>query len=121
MGRAVADDRKSIGIAPERIPEAVRLLFLDVAMQLDGYSYPPREIAARLHHRLVRIHPFPNGNGRVARTYADLLLFSQDQERFRWGDAGLVAPGQVRERYIVALRAADRHDYQPLFQFLDVY
>lgn len=111
---------KNIGIAPERIPEALRKLFLDVEVQLDAYNYPPREIAARLHHRLVQIHPFPNGNGRVARTYADVWLFSQGLERFRWGDTDLVAPGQVRERYIGALRAADRHDYQPLFQFLEV-
>ena len=112
---------KNIGIAPERIPEAVRLLLLDVAAQLEAHTYPVREIAARLHHRLVQIHPFPNGNGRVARTYADLLLFSQGEERFRWGEGDLVAPGDVRERYIAALRAADARDYGPLLKFLAVH
>ncbi len=111
---------KNIGIAPERISEAVRQLLQDVAAQLEAHSYPIREIAARLHHRLVQIHPFPNGNGRVARTYADLLLFSLGEERFRWGQGDLVAPGDVRGRYIAALRAADSHDYEPLFRFLEV-
>lgn len=111
---------KNVGIAPERIPEAVRQLLQDVATQLDAHSYPIREIAARLHHRLVQIHPFPNGNGRVARTYVDLLLASQGEERFRWGDADLVAPGDVRQRYIAALRAADARDYGPLLRFLEV-
>ena len=83
-------------------------------------SYPIREIAARLHHRLVQIHPFPNGNGRVARTFADLLLFSQGEERFRWGEGNLVNAGDVRERYIAALRAADARDYGPLLEFLAV-
>lgn len=111
---------KNIGIAPERIPEAVRQLLQDVAAQLDAHSYPIREVAARLHHRLVQIHPFPNGNGRVARTYADLLLFNQGEERFRWGEGDLIAPGDVRERYIAALRAADGRDYGPLLRFLEV-
>lgn len=111
---------KNIGIAPDRIPEAIRQLLLDVGTQLDAHSYPVREIAARLHHRLVQGHPFPNGNGRVARTYADLLLFSQGEERFRWGEGDLISPGDVRERYIAALRAADDRDYEPLFRFLEI-
>ena len=112
---------KNIGIAPERVPEAILELLLDVTAQLEAHSYPIREVAARLHHRLVQIHPFPNGNGRVARTYADLLLFSRDKELFRWGAGDLVAPGDARERYIAALRAADGRDYDPLFRFLEVH
>ncbi len=112
---------KNIGSAPERVPEAIRQLLSDVAAQSEAHSYPIRVIAARLHHRLVQIHPFPNGNGRVARTYTDLLLFSRHQERFRWGAGDLVAPGDVRERYIAALRAADAHDYGPLLDFLEVH
>ncbi len=111
---------KNIGIAPERIPEAVRQLLLDVEAQVEAHSYPIREIAARLHHRLVHIHPFPNGNGRVARTYADLLLHAHGEERFRWGDGSLVAAGEPRDEYLAALRAADGRDYEPLFRFLEV-
>ena len=111
---------KNIGIAPERIPVAVRELLQDVAAQVDAHSYPIREIAARLHHRLVQIHPFANGNGRLARTYADLLLFANDEPRFTWGDSDLQALGVARERYIEALRAADARDYGPLFRFLGV-
>ncbi len=111
---------KNIGIAPERIPEAVRQLLQDVAAQLEAHSYPIREIAARLHHRLVQIHPFPNGNGRVARTFTDLLLYSHGEERFRWGEGNLVADGTVRDRYVAALRAADGRDYGPLLRFLEV-
>jgi Fic family protein len=87
---------------------------------VEAHSYPIREIAARLHHRLVQIHPFPNGNGRLARTYADVLLFAHGEQRFTWGYNDLLAPGASRERYIAALRAADGHDYEPLFRFLDV-
>ncbi len=112
---------KNIGIAPERIPLAVHELLQDVAAQVDGHSYPIREIAARLHHRLVQIHPFSNGNGRLARTFVDLLLVANDESRFTWGDSDLVAPGEARERYVAALRAADGRDYGPLFEFLEIH
>jgi len=111
---------KNIGIAPERIPEAVRQLLLDVAAQLEAHSYPIRETAARLHHRLVQIHPFPNGNGRVARTYTDLLLREHGEERFRWGEGALIESGDARDRYVAALCAADGRDYGPLLGFLGV-
>lgn len=110
---------KNIGVAPEAVPATVRQLLQDVESQLDSHSYPVREIAARLHHRLVWIHPFPNGNGRFARTYADLLLAAHGEPRFTWG-GDLVSAGEARERYIAALRAADARDYAPLLRFLDV-
>ena len=111
---------KNIGISPERIPEAIRQLLLDVAAQLEAHSYPVKEIAARLHHRLVQIHPVPNGNGRMARTFTDLLLHQNGEERFRWGDGDLMTAGTARDRYLSALRAADRLDYGPLLSFLEV-
>ena len=75
------------------------------------------EIAVRLHHRLVDIHPFPNGNGRHARLMADLLVMSLGGERFSWGSANLQDAGEVRRRYIAALQAADNHDLGPLLAF----
>lgn len=79
-------------------------------------TYPPDEIAARFHHRLVFIHPFANGNGRHARLATDLLLVKLGQTRFSWGQVNLVDASETRQRYISALRAADRHDYGPLLE-----
>lgn len=111
---------KNTGVAPEQIPVRVRELLRDVAAQLENRSDPVREIAARCHHRLVQIHPFPNGNERFARTFTDLILAANGEPRFTWGNADLVAAGAARERYIAALRFADGHDYRPLFQFLEI-
>jgi Fic-DOC domain mobile mystery protein B len=80
-------------------------------------TYPPDEIAVRFHHRLVKIHPFPNGNGRHSRLMADLLVMSLGGERFSWGSARLQKAGDLRRRYIAALQAADNHDYAPLLTF----
>jgi len=79
---------------------------------------PLEEIAARFHHRLTYIHPFPNGNGRYARLMTDILMKANGAEPFDWGNSDLVAPDDARKRYIAALRAADRRDPSLLFEFV---
>ena len=110
---------KNIGIDPARIQPALLDLFKDVGAQLEHQSYSLDEIAARFSHRLVSIHPFANGNGRLSRTMADLLLVQQEGDRFSWGARrNLVAVGDTRQAYLDALRAADARDYAPLLAFV---
>lgn len=109
---------KNIGVAPEQIAVRLRELCLDVQAQIEHKTWPPDEIAARFHHRLVAIHPFANGNGRHARIMTDLLLVRLGRERFAWGAGNLVAEGQLRQRYLDALRSADGRDYADLFAFV---
>ena len=80
-------------------------------------QYKADEIALRFHHRLVQIHPFPNGNGRHARLMADLLIMRLGMERSSWGRENLRDAGALRKRYIAALQAADQHDIRPLLAF----
>jgi Fic-DOC domain mobile mystery protein B len=96
---------------------AVRMLLDDAKTWIEMKAYPPDEIAVRLHHRLTHIHPFPNGNGRHARLIADLLIMQFGGQRFSWGSANLRDAGDLRTRYIAALRAADDHDIGPLLAF----
>jgi Fic-DOC domain mobile mystery protein B len=117
---ALRTTEKNIGVAPEHIAVRLRELCDDARTQLEFRSYPIREIAARFHHRMVQIHPFANGNGRAARLTTDLLLSANGEEPFTWGEGDLVAAGDVRERYIAALRAADARNYAPLFGFLQI-
>jgi fido (protein-threonine AMPylation protein) len=77
-------------------------------------------IAARYHHRLVSIHPFPNGNGRHARFMADLLLKELTGKIFTWGQNSLGSGGEARTAYIKGLQAADGGDYDPLLLFLGI-
>ena len=110
---------KNVGVDWSEIPVRLRELLEDTRAWIDHGVYPPDEIAARFHHRLVFIHPFPNGNGRHARTMTDLLLVQVlDRPRFSWGGGHIVGSGDCRSRYIEALRAADRHEYQALLQFV---
>lgn len=108
---------RNIGVQAYRIPMELRQLLDNVRYWIEHQTYAPDEIALRFHHRLVAIHPFPNGNGRHARLAADLLAVRLDQRRFTWGQGNIAAAGDVRKTYINSLRAADRHDLAPLLAF----
>jgi Fic-DOC domain mobile mystery protein B len=109
---------KNIGVDAYQISVDLRKLLDDCRFWIEHETYEPDEIAARFHHRLVLIHPFPNGNGRHARTAADLLLVRLGRPRFTWGRANLVSAGKNRTTYIAALHAADKHDIAPLLAFV---
>jgi len=108
---------RNLGISFYEIPTQLRQLLDDAKAWIECTSYPPDEISVRFHHRLVKIHPFPNGNGRHSRLMADLLVMRLGNERFSWGSANLQTAGDLRERYIAALKAADQHDIGPLLAF----
>lgn len=112
-----AQDRR-VGVDHWLIEPALRALLDDVRYWVAHQSFPPDEIAARFHHKLTWIHPFPNGNGRMSRMAADLLLVSLCRPRFTWGSVNLVNAEGARDRYVAALRAADRHDIGPLLAFV---
>ena len=109
---------KNLGVEWQQIGVKLRDLINDVRYQIEQASYTPDEIATRFHHRLVAIHPFPNGNGRHARMMADLLIQKLGQPRFSWGSKSLNEASETRARYIEALRAADNGDIKLLMDFV---
>jgi Fic-DOC domain mobile mystery protein B len=117
-GKIRTKETLPVGIAPEHIAVELRNLCDDVESQLQHKNWPFDETAARFHHRLVYIHPFPNGNGRFARTMTDLLLVQNGKQRFTWGAGDLIGNGDARRQYICALHAADAKDYTHLFGFV---
>jgi fido (protein-threonine AMPylation protein) len=67
----------------------------------------PHVEAAWLHHAFTQIHPFQDGNGRVARALASLVFIKRDF-------FPLVVNRDDREKYITALEVADRGDLSHL-------
>lgn len=67
----------------------------------------PILVAAWLHHRFAQIHPYQDGNGRLARTLTALVLI-------RAGLLPLVVDRDLRVDYIGALESADKGDLSPL-------
>lgn len=103
------------------VPVLVRELVANTKEQYASSEKSPDglyDIAMRFHHQLVRIHPWPNGNGRHARLATDIMLTKWGLSPFNWGGEDLTAKGETRTRYIAALRAADGLDYGALREFL---
>lgn len=110
---------KNIGVDPLVIGVELRNLLDDVKYWIEHGTYSREEFAARFHHRLVKIHLFPNGNGRHARVMTDVILETiLDVLPIEWGASTLDVNGKHRQVYISALRAADNNDYQPLINFV---
>jgi Fic-DOC domain mobile mystery protein B len=109
---------KNIGVDAYKIPTELRRMVDDCRYWIEHATHTPDEIAARFHHRLVWIHPYPNGNGRHGRLATDLFLKSLTQPRFSWGRTNLVDAGETRQRYVAALHAADKHDFALLMDFV---
>jgi Fic-DOC domain mobile mystery protein B len=101
-----------------RIPEELKKLCDDVVYWEQHKTFHPTETAVRFHHRLVSIHPFPNGNGRVSRLAADLYLEYRKQPALKWGTSDTLVDNLVdRKEYLTSLREADRGNYERLIMF----
>ncbi|MCU7846925.1 MAG: mobile mystery protein B [Candidatus Thiodiazotropha sp. (ex Lucinoma kastoroae)] len=111
---------KNIGVDPIQIAIQLRQLLDDTHYWIENKTYPPIELAARFHHKLVLIHPFPNGNGRHARIMADAILTKlMGEPAIDWaGGYKLEAMNVRRDQYIAALRYADKHDFSKLLGFV---
>jgi Fic-DOC domain mobile mystery protein B len=108
---------RNIGIEAYQIVSEVQQAINDARYWVEHATYSPDEIAVRFSHRLVSIHPYPNGNGRFSRLVGDLLARKLGMPPFTWGRANLVNAGNTRAQYVTALRAADDKNIQPLLTF----
>lgn len=111
---------KNIGVDPIQVAIQLRQLLDDAKYWVEHGTYSPKELAARFHHKLVFIHPFPNGNGRHARIMADAVLTKLlNEPAIDWaGGYRLEAMNERRDQYIAALSAADGHDMSALLEFV---
>ncbi|HMJ74394.1 MAG TPA: mobile mystery protein B [Iamia sp.] len=108
----------NIGVDPAQIVTQMMLTIDDAIWWHENDVFDIDERAARIHRRLVAVHPFRNGNGRCTRLIADLYLTSIDAPLFTWGAAGEITEvRETRRRYLEALHAADGDDYGPLVAF----
>ena len=89
---------------PEQVAGEIERL---VEWYNDMSDVHPIVSAAWLHHRFVQIHPFQDGNGRVARA---LTLFSLGRAQ----DPPLVVDRKDRDDYLAALDSANDGDLTPL-------
>jgi Fic-DOC domain mobile mystery protein B len=109
---------KNIGVDKYQIPVETRKLIDDCNHWLDSSTFTPDETAIRFSHRLVKIHLFPNGNGRHSRLVADIFIKSIfAMPVFRWGRSDLSKDNALRKAYLKAVHEADNENYKPLIDF----
>ncbi len=91
---------------PEQVASEMDRL-IELHHQHREQKIPPEIESAWLHHRFTQIHPFQDGNGRVARCLASLVFIQAS-----WFP--LVLTRDDRAIYITALEEADRGDLSSL-------
>ena len=108
----------NVGVDPAQIASQTKQALDDARYWHDNAIFEMDELSVRIHFRLVRIHPFPNGNGRCTRLLADLYRHSVDSPFLPWGGAAdLDNEGSARARYIAAIMEAAKDNFQPLVDF----
>lgn len=111
---------KNVGVPAYQIPTELREVLDSIRFWEKEKSFDLRDIAIRLHHRVVKVHPFVNGNGRHSRFLADLFLLAHRDRPFTWGGgANLQRQSDSRSQYLNALQQADALNYGPLRKFAD--
>ena len=109
---------KNIGVDKLEISTTLRSLIDDAKYWLENSVYEPDEFAIRFKHRLVSIHCFPNGNGRHSRMIADIIIEKiYKQPVFSWGDSSISEETDIRDKYLKALRKADKGNFDLLLKF----
>ena len=91
----------------------------DAKYWLEYNTYPKKEIIARLHERLLTIHPFANGNGRWSRVLIEYICKQYKIETPSWNIKSKNNLENRRKEYIEAVELA-RHkkDYQNLLEVI---
>lgn len=108
-----------MGVDPYKIQLEMAILEEDIQFWGQQQSFDPMEMSARIHHRLVWIHPYENGNGRHGRFIGDMVLRAFGHESIMWPN--LVENGDVRKVYVQSLKDADQGDFTALIVFLKRY
>jgi len=107
---------KNIGCDPYQIRTELKKLCDDARYWLEHQTYPIKQLALVFHHRLVKIHLFPNGNGRHSRLVSDCILKKfAPEKKIDWQGSNFKSAEELRKNYILALRKADSGSYSELF------
>ncbi len=101
------------GVKPPTWPEVDALMrdWVGDVSALRNLTAPLPEELARIHNQFERVHPFLDGNGRTGRLVLNLLLG-------RLGYPPAIIFKRERDRYLQAMRKADKDDYGPLGELI---
>jgi len=91
------------------VPELMRSLIRWI--NINQKKLHPIVLSSIVHHKMVSIHPFFDGNGRTARLVMNIFLMQT-------GYPLVTVLKNDRKKYYVVLDKADKGDYIPLIRFI---
>jgi Fic-DOC domain mobile mystery protein B len=106
----------NFGVKAYQVSSELKKLVDDLNFWQTNKTFDIIEIASRLHHRAVVIHPFLNGNGRWSRMLANIYLKQNGLSPTKWNENLLAKENANRDEYIQALKSADSGNYVPLIE-----
>ena len=106
----------SIGVKAYLVSTELKKLVDDLEYWEQNKTFDIIEIASRIHHRAVQIHPFKNGNGRWSRMLANIYLKQNGLQLTKWNENLLSKENLHRDDYIQALKKADNGDLSELIK-----
>ncbi|MDA9189359.1 mobile mystery protein B [bacterium] len=95
-------------LLPANIRTELMKLIRNLEYWFEHKSYPEKDIIARLHERLLTIHPFANGNGRWSRILTEYICKKNQIQIPTWNVKLKDDPKKRRQEYIDAIEEARR-------------
>lgn len=112
--------KKNIGMDGAKVGYEINRLIFDFH-QWEEKEISTSEVAVKVHHRLVWIHPFENGNGRWGRLVINIYLHRKGSPLLNWPSDPKQVKDIFRPKYISALKSADHGDFDPLTRIHEEY
>ncbi|MPM22232.1 hypothetical protein SDC9_68683 [bioreactor metagenome] len=97
--------------SPEETPAEMDALMKWYNKEIKKNAKHPVLLASEFHYRFIRIHPFDDGNGRIARLIMNFILM-------QFGYPPVIIPVENKEKYFSALHQADAGDLEFFFEFI---
>ncbi len=97
--------------SPEETPAKMNELVNWYRQEVEKEDVNPVLLAIEFHYRFIRIHPFDDGNGRMARLLMNFILMKH-------GYPPAIVKTEDKENYFVALRQADAGDIAYFFDYV---
>jgi len=96
---------------PEETPAKMHDLIEWFRKEKENADVNPIILAALFHYRFIRIHPFDDGNGRVARILMNFILM-------QFGYPPAIIKTEDKENYYAVLRLADVDELEPFIEYI---
>jgi Fic family protein len=97
--------------SPEETPAKMQELIEWFRKEKENSDVNPVILASLFHYRFIRIHPFDDGNGRVARILMNFILM-------QFGYPPVIIKTEDKENYYAVLRLADSDQLEPFIEYI---